>query len=89
MADEKEEQSSPKPTVSKTSAEEIEETPRKKRRSVEERVSFLEDENSSLREKNDSLSKQLDDICKSLKTKPSESTPGKSLLDDLSDFFNW
>ena len=81
------EETPPKEQV-KTSAEEIEEQPRKRKRSVEDRVAFLEDENSTLRESNKSLEKQIADICKSLSSKPS-STPGKSLWDELDSFFNW
>ena len=83
--------SKPAPEEKKTSADAIADapkTPRSPRRSIEDRLSFLEDENTTLKERNSTLESSFNDLCKSLKTKPS-SNGESDLLSELSEFFNW
>lgn len=57
----------PTPPAEPTSADAIEAGKKRKRKSDEERLSYLEDENQTLRESNKSLEKQFNDICKTFK----------------------
>ena len=73
----------------KTSGEEIEEGKRRRKRDVEERCSFLEDENQTLKGALSDLQKQWKELSDSLKTKPASNGKDKSLWDELENFFDW
>lgn len=71
-------------TTEDTSADAIEKSSRRRKRDVEERVSWLEDENKSLKDSNKTLEKQLGDICKTMKV-PASKADDKDFWQSLSD----
>jgi predicted RNase H-like nuclease (RuvC/YqgF family) len=57
-----------------------------KRRSLEEKVSWLEDENDKLKGKTSTLENTLKEISDMLKTKPSSTPAQKSLWDEINQW---
>lgn len=69
-----------------TSADEIERGRKRQRKTDQERLSYLEDENDTLRESKKTLEKQFNDICKTFKVPPGKETDGdfwQSLASEL------